>query len=273
MSVHVIKTVGKATMYIHRRLHFGDSYRVTWKNKSASGDTPNEAVDNLIYSLGYDDEGNATYAKIPGDVTKMAKAIKDYKAPNPGSKEDAEALSEKWHGRNVESEQEIDEIVTYDEDVAELAELEELGVLAANLKDEFNIHFKRDRPRLTSTTNGQLEIIGGDQELENLNGNKRSQPIGWLIRIVYETDKHHLEDSDGYPSSYEHYFAEEFYKDYISPDDYDTPDEWWEAVKAEGIVNKAIKKELIPMLVYDCVDHKLHIVGGDYTVEDVGIKN
>jgi hypothetical protein len=190
------------------------------------------------------------------------------------SRRKAEELSKKWHGRDVESELDVDEVHSFDDTVAELAELEELGVLGPDFKNEFNIHFKHNRPKLTSTADEQLEILGGDQELVGLGGKKRLQPLGWLVRIVYETDKHHLEDSSGYPESYEHYFGEEFYKEQLGdPDDYATPDDWWEELKAQGIVKLAIKKELIPMLVYDSVDKKMTVVGGVYSVEDVGIKN
>jgi len=196
------------------------------------------------------------------------------KKSNPVEDVEVEELSKKWHGRDVESDLQVDEVETFDDTVAELAEVEELGILTVGQCEEYNIFFKHNRPKLTSTVDEQLELVGGDQELDGIKDTgKRLRPMGWLVRLVYETDKHHLEGSNGYPESYEHYFAEEYYKDFLDPDDYDTPDEWWEALKSMGVVDKAIAKELIPLLVYDTRDKKLAIVGGDYTVEDVGIKN
>lgn len=190
-----------------------------------------------------------------------------------------EEMSETWHGRKPKSEIEIEEIETFDEDVAELADLEELGVLSSNLKDEYTIVFKKDRPKLACDADGRnLEIIGGDQRLDKTVGGsdhngKRLIPLGWLVRIVYETDKHHLEGSNGYPESYEHYFGEEFYKDHLDFESFETPDDWWEELKEVGAVKKAISKQVIPMLVYNATDAKLMVVGGVYQVLDVGIKN
>lgn len=197
---------------------------------------------------------------------------------NPSNVED---MSRDWHGRGSQNETDIEEVESYEEDLAELADLEELGVLASNLKDEWNICFKSNRPKLACDAKGHnLEIIGGDQYLEvegfreaSRNG-KKVVPLGWLVRIVYETDKHHLEDSNGSPESYEHYFGEDYYqKKFAEIDDYDTPDEWWEAAKETGVVRKAVNGGIIPMLVYNVEDSKFVIVGGKYEVKDVGIRN
>jgi hypothetical protein len=210
-------------------------------------------------------------------VSKWAGRKKGRK--NPG---DVEGMSEKWHGRKSQNVTEVEEIESYDEDMAELADLEELGVLGSNCRDEWNITFKKDRPKLACDGDGEnLEIIGGDQELV-LKGNaegmvkdgKKLIPLGWLARVVYETDKHHLEGSNGYPESYEHYFGEEYYKTSgVNYDDFKTPDHWFQELKMQGVVKRAISHGYLPMLIYNQTDTKLLIVGGKYKVEDVGIKD
>lgn len=203
-------------------------------------------------------------------ASKWAGLNKGKRKRNPSVDE----MSETWHGRKPRGTEEIEEIETFEDELAELADLEEIGVLGANCRDEWTIVFKKDRPKLATDGNGEnLEVIGGDQEITGDWKNKREIPLGWLVRLVYETDKHHLEGSNGYPESYEHYFGEEYYKTKLDPDDFKTPDDWWEALKDEGWVKKAINKKLIPMLVYDSVDCKIKIAGGVYKVLDVGIKN
>lgn len=210
--------------------------------------------------------------------SKVMEKISKWAGINRGKKKkrnpSVEEMSETWHGRKPRDTQEIEEIESFEEELAELADLEEIGVLGANLKDEWNITFKRDRPKLATDGNGNnLEIIGGDQEITGDYKGKQIVPLGWLVRLVYETDKHHLEGSNGYPESYEHYFGEEYYKEVLDPDEFKTPDHWWEELKENGTVKKAISKKLIPMLGYNPVDCKLLVIGGVYQVLDVGIKN
>lgn len=191
---------------------------------------------------------------------------------------EAEDLSEKWHGRAPKQTSEVVEIETYEEDLAELADLEELGILTQDLSQYF-ISFKKDRPKLCAEDEDNLIFVGGDQKICTddvgvVQDGKRLVPLGWCYQIVYETDKHHLEGSNGVSESYEHFFAEEWYKEnFDSVDEFKTSDAWFAAMLKDGLVEEAIENGLIPMLVYNKTDQKLILVGGSYTIEDVGIKN
>lgn len=192
---------------------------------------------------------------------------------NPeNEEEEAARVSEEWHGRKAKDVNEIDEVESYDEVGAELADLEELGVLQPS--GEITIRFKFNRPKLISDIRKEnLEIVGGDQEIE-VEGDKVETPIGYVYCIVYETDKHHLEGSNGYPESYEHFFGEEFYKDQgYSIDDFRNSDDFWETVKTEGVVDEAIDEGYLPILTYNQRDKKMKLVGGKYEIKDVGISN
>jgi hypothetical protein len=197
---------------------------------------------------------------------------------NPGTIKDAESLSRKWHGREPETETEIEEIERYSENVAELGDLEELGILAADLQSRFSIFFKKDRPKLCASDEHNLEFIGGDQSLKDtpegvMRDRKQLVPLGYIIQIVYVADKHHLQDSNGSKESYEHFFGEEFYKENLDSDNYKSVYDWFEDCISEGLVQEAVEDGLIPMLVYNKTDEKMMVVGGSYTVEDVGIRN
>jgi hypothetical protein len=196
---------------------------------------------------------------------------------NP-SVEEAESLSEKWHGRKPKTVTEVVEEETYEENLAELADLEELGVLGSDLVSRFTISFPKNRPKLCASDSDNLELVGGDQSLKDvpegvIREGKVLVPLGYLYQIVYESDKFHLEGSNGVMESYEHYFGEEFYKESMEIDDFKNSDDWFEALLEDGVVEEAIEDGLIPMLVYNKTDEKMLIVGGKYTVEDVGIKN
>ena len=206
--------------------------------------------------------------------------LKEFLQANPGSmsKKQAEELSKKWHGREPETETEIEEIERYSENVAELGDLEELGILAADLQSRFSIFFKKDRPKLCASDEHNLEFIGGDQSLKDtpegvMRDRKQLVPLGYIIQIVYVADKHHLQDSNGSKESYEHFFGEEFYKENLDSDDYKSVYDWFEDCMVEGLVQEVVEGGLIPMLVYNKTDEKMMVVGGSYTVEDVGIRN
>src|ERR1035437_6926090 len=131
------------------------------------------------------------------------------KKGNPGSvSPEVEDLSKDWNGREVRGSTEVEEIEQYEEELVDLGFLEELGIIGGD-GGLFTITFKKDRPTLACDGNGQsLEIIGGDQELDLESEGieqkgKMLVPIGYVYSIVYETDKHHLEGSNGYPESYE----------------------------------------------------------------------
>jgi hypothetical protein len=210
-------------------------------------------------------------SKLFGYVDKKVRGKR-----NPNSK--AEVLTEKWHGRKPKKVTEVEERETYQEEIAELADLEELGVLGADLTERFTIVFKRDRPKLCAPDNENLEFVGGDQSLSNVpegveKDGKMLVPLGYCYQIVYETDKWHLEGSNGVMESYEHFFGEEFYKEHLDPDDFKNSDEWFDELLEKGIVEEAIEEGLLPMLVYNKTDEKLLIVGGKYEILDVGIRN
>lgn len=191
---------------------------------------------------------------------------------------EVEDMSKSWHGRDVKGTAEVEEVETYEEDLAELADLEELGIWGIG-GDFFNIVFKKDRPKLCCDGEGQnLEVIGGDQELK-LDGaivehnGKKLIPIGYLYYIVYETDKFHLEGSNGYPESYEHYFGEEEYKKELNPDDYENQDNWFKELLEMGVVERVREEGYLPMVVYNESDGKILLTGGKYEVTELGIRN
>jgi hypothetical protein len=198
---------------------------------------------------------------------------------NPSEDEDiklAEGVSEEWHGRKSKEIVEIDEIEKYEDTGAILADLEELGILGSDFATRYTITFKSDRPKLCSDLKKEnLEIVGGDQGIDiDIDLSKNKVPLGYCYSIVYETDKHHLEGSNGYPESYEHFFGEEYYKSCgYSQDDYKTSDDFFDDLLEDGIVEDAIGEGYLPVAMYDRVNEKLSLVGGRYSIEDVGIKD
>lgn len=226
-------------------------------------------------------------SRTPNDAYKVVWIMQDSGTRPKGnpSLEDAETLSKSWHGRDPKNVTEIEEIETFADHLAELADLEELGVLGQDGVSQFTISFKKDRPKLCAPNGKNLEFVSGDQRINvedvgiERNG-KKLVPLGYDYSIVYETDKHHLEDSNGYPESYEHFFAEEFYEENgILKDDFKLPngdfdsEEWFQTCVQEGLVADAIEQGLLPMLIYNKTDEKLMLVGGVYSVEEVGIRN
>ena len=209
----------------------------------------------------------------------VKKAIKKKKGKrNPDTSEDAAQLSEKWHGRKPKTHTDIEETETYEENLAELGELEELGVLGADMTKRYVLSFNKNRPKLCASDDKNLEIIDGDQTLDIEEGviekdGKKLVPLGYCYSVVYETDKHHLEGSNGYPESYEHFFAEDFYKGDFDIDDFKNSEEWFQMVMEEGMVEQAVEEGRLPLLVYNKTDEKLILVGGKYEVADVGIKD
>jgi hypothetical protein len=198
---------------------------------------------------------------------------------NPGRvPPEIEDLSKEWHGRKVGGQTEIEEIENYEDDLVHLGELEELGIWAAD-GSMYTITFKKDRPILTCDSDGQnLEVVGGDQNLDLKDlgvdvGGKRLIPLGYIYSIVYETDKHHLEGSNGYPESYEHYFAEDFYKEVLDPAKFKDTDKWFMELVEMGKVQDAIEEERLPIAVYNKSDGKILISGGGYSVTELGIKD
>lgn len=211
--------------------------------------------------------------------SKFAKELAKHRNRSRNPEDDlriAEEISEQWHGRKAREVTEVDEIEKYGDTLAELAELMELGVLGSDFTNQYTIAFKKDRPKLCSDLKSDnLLIVGGDQRLEfdaEFVAGKQLVPVGFTYCIAYETDKHHLEGSNGYPEPYEHFFGEEFYKEQgYNQDDYETSEEFFAELLEEGVVEEAIAEGYLPMMVYDTVNEKISLVGGRYKIEDVGI--
>lgn len=199
---------------------------------------------------------------------------------NPDDIGEAEEISRDWHGRDVREEYDIEEIEHYDEAVAHLADLEELGILGPDLEEKFLIRFKKDRPKVCAPNRKNIEFIGGDQHLDlgeldlSDSDDKKMLPLGYSYQIVYEADKHHLQGSTGVIEPYEHFWGEEFYKENgLDQDAYESSDDFFDAVQDEGLHIAAIEAGILPMVVYDTVNEKILLVGGKYDIRDVGIVN
>lgn len=191
----------------------------------------------------------------------------------------AEELTETWHGREPKEVIDYEEEEEYEPDGAVLAELEELGIILEDREQTISIEFEEDPPMLVANVNTEtLEIVGGDQTLEFGEGwdtrNKSEVSMGHVYLIAYCTDKHHLEGSNGVPESYEHFFGEEFYKGHgYKVDDYKDSEDFFEDLLEDGIVDEAIEQGYLPTMVYDTVNEKIKLVGGKYTIEDVGLRD
>jgi hypothetical protein len=217
-----------------------------------------------------------------GRKSKLVKTLTNKSKRKRNSEEgispEVEDLSKEWHGREVKGHREVEEIETFEEDLVDLGELEELGIWGAD-GNLFTITFKKDRPTLCCDGEGKnLEIVGGDSHLdlddegiEHIG--KILIPLGYVYSIVYETDKHHLEGSNGYPESYEHYLGEEYYKKSLDPNKYKDTGKWFADLMGMGIVDKARDKGLLPIAVYNQTDQKILLSGGDYEITELGIKN
>jgi hypothetical protein len=172
---------------------------------------------------------------------------------NPGSN-GAAKLAREFHGRdNLETTEYIERSVIED-DLAELGSLVQLDVAHPNGRDIIEMSFDwTDRGKeikLTSNPQGsQIYFVGGDQSLplSKMSGvrgkDKSSVVIGPLERITYFADKHHLsgpkEQKNGI--QYYHDFGE------------DTGE--------------------VPTLIYDRINRRLSVSGGEYDIKDVGIVN
>jgi len=192
---------------------------ITHKNSSGSK-TLKGHLNYLRYIINHPDEFTAKDVKLA--ETRLEEYTKKYPylSKNPGAIDSREAddISKEWHGRDPIEDYEVEESLTFDETIPKLADLEELGIVGieGDKVSCYTIRFKKDKPALAcNLEKNTLLIVGGDQELSEVKpelANKEEVPIGFVYSIVYETDKHHLEGSNGYPELYEHFFGEEFYK-------------------------------------------------------------
>ena len=209
-------------------------------------------------------------SKFAAEMARM----RHNKKKNPS----AEALTEEWHGRQPREVIDYEEEEEYEPDGAVLAELEELGILLEDREQTISIEFNSDPPMLVANVATEnLEIVGGDQKLEFGEGwgsTKNEFTVGHVYLIAYCTDKHHLEGSNGVPESYEHFFGEEFYKENgYKVDDYKESDDFFEDILEAGLVDEAIEAGYLPTMVYDTINEKIKLVGGRYTIEDVGLRD
>lgn len=206
-----------------------------------------------------------------------SKRYKGRKKKNPGVDEATE-ISEGWHGREVRKITKILESETFEDTVAELADLDDLGILDPQM-ETYHIEFSKKKPKICATSVSNIEFIGGDQHLELGDVGVESDgkvlvPLGYSYYVNYTTDKFHLEGSNGYPEGYQHFWGEEFYKENIDDqENYDTSDDWFDACLDQGLVEEAIELGLLPMVVYNKTDCKILLVGGKYKVTDLGIEN
>lgn len=184
----------------------------------------------------------------------------------------AEEMSRTFHGREPKEEIEVDETETFDDAMTVLGDLVELT--AYDQSEITNITFSRDEPSLCSSGDGEnLEFIGGDQSLD-VSTSKAVITIGYAVFIAYRTDKHHLEDSNGEVEEYGHFFGEEFYKSQgYEQKRHESQEDFLQRLFSDGLVDEAIEQKLLPTLSYKVIDGKLLLVGGSYTIEDVGIRN
>lgn len=167
-------------------------------------------------------------------------------------------ITEGFHGRESEDETEILEEEIYSEELAGLGLLVELEIFVDDkhvVPIKFNYSKPDDTVLLVCDKEGNIEFVGGDQDLgtaEQLaekfdlkeeDARKNKIPLGQVDTISYFADKHHLEGpkSQAKGTEYIHEFGEE-----------------------DGDM---------PLLVYDCRNKKMELVGGSYTITDEGIRN
>lgn len=164
---------------------------------------------------------------------------------NSGEFSAAQDLYETFHGRPSEETIVVTEEVEERSSLAGLGKLIELEVITLS-GFEVEIEFDTHRPMLASSPDGkQLYIMGGDQQLDleqlEMDGPewlKDLMVIGILTQVTYETQKafHQFQLIDYY-----HDLGEE-----------------------SGVQ---------PLLVYDTLNRRLSVVGGQYEVKFEGIVN
>src|ERR1035441_8658023 len=97
----------------------------TWKGEKYRGYQISTNENGEFFSSLDPESMYETLAEVRRSVDSWLKG--HHKNPNG-----AESLSKKWHGRDVDSTLEITETESYADELAELADLEELGILASD---------------------------------------------------------------------------------------------------------------------------------------------
>ena len=176
-----------------------------------------------------------------GNISQ-ARTNRQSRTPNSKSFEEAKNLSERFHGREVESIVNVIENYSEPHNLAELGILEELVVNPLHSKYEYPINFESQQGdeeiRLASHPNAkQLYCVGGNQNIDRIvedimsdsdsnlvSHNRHYIILGECISVAYWTSKHHLAGPR-------------------------------------------------PLLIYDWINKRLMLLGGSYEVRDVGIWN
>lgn len=207
--------------------------------------------------------------------SRFAKSMRRKKR-NPGvDLEEVTKVSEDFHGRSAKEVIEIIEETHYDDKFAALGDLCELTVIYRGYTDLSDICFKKNKPLLVCDKDRRnLDILGGDQCLNVEAQASDLVEVGYIVIIAYKTDKHHLEDSDGEVVEYSHFFGEETFKKWgYDRNKYKDDEQFLAVICKSGVLAKACDDGIIPCLLYDCRNEKMLIAGGEYKVEDVGIRN
>lgn len=192
----------------------------------------------------------------PGAPSRLPRGFGPIKR-NPGM--NSQQLTKAFHGRDVREEIDVSEQELYATEMAVLGILVELNITRDEGKSAIPIRFetrqgqqyKKDWVFACAPDEDNIEFIGGNQEIGNvsklvdING-KRYLKLGHAESIVYLADKHHLQDSDGNEAEYQHEFGKK-------------------SMFGFGKVKGR------PLVVYDVLNKTIKLVGGSYTIRDVGI--
>lgn len=192
------------------------------------------------------------------EAKKHVDYVKDKLRKNPGLFERTpKEITEGFHGRESTDETEILEEEIYPDELAGLGLLVELEICDSQDSDKvvpikFNYSKAEDAVILACDREGNIEFVGGDQDLElgdleaklgELPKEKAKVKLGYVYTISYFSDKFHLEGPKYQEkgTEYIHQFAEEGGE--------------------------------LPCLIYDFRNKKMELVGGSYVISDEGIRN
>lgn len=189
-------------------------------------------------------------AKVAGAGRKGRKVVQWKKGKRPAKrrKNSPAAISaavekyQEFHGRAPDVVKSFKDRETVDDTLSGLGKLVLLDVLAMNGQRVELGGFKG--ALLAQDIDGtQLHIVGGDQSVDveafGVRGERRYEMLGLVELVAYHTTKDHLGEEDGGTADYHHEFGE--------------------------------NGGALPCLMYDTVDERLTLVGGDYRLLSVGI--
>jgi hypothetical protein len=149
---------------------------------------------------------------------------------------------QEFHGRDPETVHAFKSTVTLDDTVSGLGKLVLLEVIAMN-GERVELGGFRGSILAQDIDGTQLHIVGGDQSVDvetfGVRGERRYEMLGLVELVAYHTTKDHLGEEDGGTADYHHEFGE--------------------------------NGGALPCLMYDTVDQRLTLVGGDYRLLSVGI--